>query len=148
VASSETGRGTIVQMWNLETRSEIGRYRIEADFAGLSFSADCRYLLPDPKIGALPNPPVVQAASQGALDSRIADMEAAESCLHVGPQWVHQGFEDLLWLPPAYRARPDCLAVRGGTIVLGVHHDMVLFIKIDLAKTPLASRRRRLMLQV
>ncbi|KAK4109253.1 hypothetical protein N656DRAFT_346135 [Canariomyces notabilis] len=139
-------------MWDLETRAEIGRYCIEAGFAGLSFSADCRYLLPGPKIGALPIPPAVRATSQGTLESGIADMEAAESCLYVGSQWVRQGFEDLLWLPPAYRPDLRCLAVRDGTIGLGAHHDMplamVLFIKIDLAKTPLASRRRRLMLQV
>ncbi|KAI1453174.1 WD40 repeat-like protein [Annulohypoxylon moriforme] len=62
-------------------------------------------------------------------------------CLYVDNDWVLQGGERLLWLPPKYRTGFfNHKLVKGGTFILGLSSGSVACIKIDLGKSPLAQQ--------
>ncbi|KAI1487871.1 WD40 repeat-like protein [Biscogniauxia mediterranea] len=102
---------------------KVSDHLFGSDIYNPSFSDDCQYL--DTTCGRLPLP----------WSTRTLDF------LYIDEDWVYQGGERLLWLPEAYRVRPDCMLVRGGTIFINLGSDPAAFIKIDLTKTPLAKQQ-------
>lgn len=119
----------VIMLLDPETQTEVGRYHVGTRWfdAGLCFAADDEYL--DCGGGRLPLP---------TGRNKWGDIEKS---LWVGTQWIHRGFDNLLWLPPAYRSYHS-FKVRGTALVLGYRDaaDMLLFLEFDLAKTPLSSR--------
>ncbi|KAK4163946.1 hypothetical protein QBC43DRAFT_55200 [Cladorrhinum sp. PSN259] len=114
------------------TKTEVGRYHlgILGFDQGLSFMADDEYL--ECSGGRLPLP---------AGRNKWGDVEKS---LWVGPQWVHRGFDNLLWLPPAYRGCHS-FSFRGSALVLRYRYaaNMLLFLEFNLAKMPSSSRMSR-----
>lgn len=101
VAVSSRGDLTVpngtVQLWDTKTGMEIGRYSIEAYINQLSLFDD-RYLSCNQ--GRLPVP-----LSLPDQETDLKEEErVAQHSLFVGSQWVYQGLERILWLPPAYRS--------------------------------------------
>ncbi|KAF4974216.1 hypothetical protein FZEAL_8854 [Fusarium zealandicum] len=103
-------RKSVVLLWDINSGIEIGNYVTEACISGTRFSKDLGYL--ESSIGRLPLP-----YNQHDTPSE-SDQEATRNCLYVDNQWICQGFERLIWLPPAYR--PSALAVREHMIGLGM----------------------------
>ncbi|XDG06280.1 hypothetical protein ABKA04_005895 [Annulohypoxylon sp. FPYF3050] len=94
----------------------------------LSFSEDGKYL--NGRNGRVPS------------SSSIQDY----NCLYLDGDWVLQGGEKLLWLPPAYRGYEHSSLVKGGTIIIGGCDSIpAIFIKVDLEKTPLAKLKEPLL---
>ncbi|KAB5522880.1 hypothetical protein GE09DRAFT_1154464 [Coniochaeta sp. 2T2.1] len=139
IAASVTARGEAefqtpwaIQLWNFATGTGIGILRFDMEIPHLSFSGDSRYLMTR-KGWRLPLPPAI--TSQGA---RLDDTSLAESCIYVAKKWIVQGLDNILWLPPALR-KPHP-AVRDETIAFARRKGEVAYLRLDLAKTPLARR--------
>lgn len=130
-ASSTEWDNRTVQMWDTTTGMEIGRYSIKDGIGHLSFLDD-RYLLCDQ--GRLPVPSLLPDQEEMDLNNKPED---AQDCLFVGFQWVYQGSERLLWLPPAYRSKASVL--RGETLALVHETGKVRIVKFNLAETPVST---------
>ena len=117
-----------IQLWDGETGDEVGALPVDAEVSGLSFSDDSTHLvswngrLPLPRADRIP---ISDEAS-----------ETARKCLYVGRHWIVQGFENLVWLPPAYRVQEGAAAVRDGNVVLGHQSGLVTSFEFDLGNTP------------
>lgn len=136
-ASSREGpqwRSQTVNLWDTTTGLEIGRYTIEGNITNLSFFDD-KYLVCDQ--GRLPVP--FALPGQNKTDSK-EKQEDAQDCLFVGSQWVYQGLERILWLPPAYRSQYSVL--RGETLALAHESATVRIVKFNLAETPVSTVRQ------
>ncbi|KAI1457972.1 hypothetical protein F4805DRAFT_152247 [Annulohypoxylon moriforme] len=122
---------TIIRLWNIFTGVEMGQLQFQVDaIHSLSFTADSLYL--ESSIGKIPIPPVDE-------DGVLKDVsEAAQDSLFVETQWIVQGFEKLLWLPPAYRVRS--VAFKEEKVIIGARSGSVKILGFDLATTPLSSR--------
>lgn len=135
-ASARERINQTVQMWDTATGMEIGRYAIEEEIRPLSFLND-RYLLCDK--GRLPIPSSLPDQEVVDLENKQED---AQSCLYVGSQWVYQGPERILWLPPAYRSRASVF--KGETLALVHETGVIRIIKFDLPEMPLSTARQPL----
>ena len=125
-----------IRMWDLSTGTEIGRLQVEDRIERISFSNDFSYLIYQK--GHIPLPLPAPSSAEKPKISKEA-LENAQNHVHIGRQWVIQGFDDnLLWLPPAYRA--TAVGVKGGKVAIGNASGTVSFIGLDLDKTPLANR--------
>ncbi|MBE3044939.1 WD40 repeat domain-containing protein, partial [Candidatus Bathyarchaeota archaeon] len=105
VAAAAQGKGSgsayetrDIHLWDLATRVKVGRFDLDFMIMDLSISVDSRYL--DTSMGRIPLPPRI--TSEGATLSDFSS-EAEQSCLYYTPQWVVQGLDNILWIPPAYR---------------------------------------------
>ncbi|OCK90674.1 uncharacterized protein K441DRAFT_617682 [Cenococcum geophilum 1.58] len=96
-----------VRLW--DARSGQGRQTLQvcAIIQELCFTSDGNYLLTDRGVLDVISNASMSVQARPALRPR----------LFVKEQWVTLGSENLLWLPPDYRA--SCVAVRGRTVVLG-----------------------------
>lgn len=101
----------------------------------MSFSADGTHLVHDLNGGRLPLSPRRRDSS---LDMTVP--EEALDCLYIGTEWLVQGYGGLVWLPPAYRVKPEATEVRGGRVSIGDGRGRILSIGFDLKNTPLARR--------
>lgn len=125
------GRNQTVKLWDTTTGLEIGSYGIEGKIDHLT-SFDDRYLVC--KQGRLPVP--FSLPDQDKTDSK-EKREETQNCLFVGSQWVYQGLERILWLPPAYRS--DVSALRGETLALAHESGAVRVVKFNLTETPVST---------
>lgn len=123
-----------VHMWDTTTGMEIGRYSIKEEFGPLSFLDD-RYLLCDQ--GRLPVPSSLP--DQEETDSKKKQPDA-QNCLFVGSEWVYQGTERILWLPPAYRSSASVL--RGETLALVHETGKVRIVKFNPTEVPVSTVQR------
>lgn len=124
-----------IHLWDLTTRIKVGRFDLDFRIMDLSISADSRFL--NTLMGRIPLPPRI--TSEGETSSDLSS-EVEQSCLYYTPQWVVQGLDNILWIPPAYREPHP--AVKDDTIAFGRLGAGVGFLKVDLAATPLSSRDR------
>ena len=124
-----------IHLWDLATRIKVSRLDFNLRIRDLSISIDSRYL--NTSIGRIPLPPRI--TGEGATSSDLTS-EAEQSCLYYTPQWVVQGLDNILWIPPAYREPHP--SVRNDTIAFGRLGAGVGFLKVDLAATPLSNRDR------
>lgn len=106
-----------LHLWALHTGAEVGSYTVEPGdlLSSLSFSVDALSL--STTIRTLPLPCL--AAGWITSEAESGAFETAERCLRVESKWIRQGFDRLLWLPPAYGTKSECFDIRGGMIVLG-----------------------------
>src|SRR5690606_23536599 len=119
----------IIQVWDSANGENPRVLQVDAEMDGLSFSDDGTHLVSGN--GRFPLPPQNLTGLSECLP------EESQDCLYVGRQWIVQGFENLLWLPPAYRVKARAAAVQGGTVVLGHDSGLVTFFEFNLANTPL-----------
>ncbi|KAI1103866.1 hypothetical protein F4804DRAFT_352610 [Jackrogersella minutella] len=128
-----------ILLWDIAECAQIGCVRLDFwRLDDLSFLSNSHYVASNR--GRIPLlPPFF---SQETTSTDIS--ETMQNCLYVGSQWVVQGFEDLLWLPPTYRPKEVTsyhemlLAVKDETIVLGHDSGLVTVVKFDLANTPMS----------
>ncbi|KAI0894650.1 hypothetical protein F4806DRAFT_497897 [Annulohypoxylon nitens] len=127
VAISTTKSGVMVWDPSINKWSSPIGHSIRSQ-SKLSFSEDGKYL----------------NGSKGCVPSSSSVKDY--NCLYVDNDWVLQGGEKLLWLPPAYRGQEDLSLVKGGTIIMrGCDSIPAIFIKVDLEKTPLAKLKEALL---
>ncbi|KAF6824878.1 vegetative incompatibility protein HET-E-1 [Colletotrichum musicola] len=133
LAVATPGGGRTIRIWDLTDNAEIGLFHIDAYFRSFSFSRNMHYL--DSGGGRIP-----------FLTNTTSDEEfkAIQTCLYVGNHWVTQGTDNLVWLPPTCRLEDNRVALRKGTIAFGISGSSIVFLILDLAKTPLRSRIKRL----
>jgi hypothetical protein len=124
------GPASTARLWDIETNKEMGNFPVnEMIRGGLTVSGDFTHLRSD--FGRLPFP----HASQPPYSDNL--LEGTQSCVYVDRQWIVQGFENPVWLPPAYRVdRGGCTAVQGETVMLGNWFVKVTFYKLILAIRP------------
>ncbi|KAI1407508.1 WD40-repeat-containing domain protein [Hypoxylon sp. FL1857] len=133
-SNDEYFSSSTIVLLNISTGETIGRFRLQTyDIHDISISADSHCF--ESSIGRLPALPP-PSIDQNFHSKDIS--EATQESLYVEAQWVVQGFEKLLWLPPAYRA--NSIAVKDDLLVIGHEFGSVTILKFDLAKTPLSSR--------
>lgn len=126
-------RPTVIMLWDLMTGMEIGRLHVDADIPYPSFSCDSRHL--ESRNGRIPLPSHI--TNRGAVLSDTSS-GGAQTCLYVTRQWVVQGFDNLLWIPPVYRVPQP--AVRGETVMFGLGWGGVGLLRLDLAATPSSNQ--------
>lgn len=118
-----------IRIWDLTDNSMIGSFSIDSDLGSFRFSPDFRYL--DSGSGRIP------LLTTGASEEELV---AIQDCLYARTQWIVQGTDNLIWLPPAYRLGWRNRDVKDGTIGFRFEDGRVVFIRLDLSKTPLAGR--------
>ena len=113
-----------VRLWDVATGAALQTLRADTVIRTLSFSNQDSYLETDRgtlDIGSL-SPGVVSPQSKPGHH------------VFVKENWVVQGLENLVWLPPDYRV--NGAAAHGNTVVLGHRSGRVTIFAIDLAYTP------------
>ncbi|KAF5010334.1 hypothetical protein FDECE_3509 [Fusarium decemcellulare] len=128
---------SIIHLWNIVTGEKIGRCVVDVNdcYTTFSFSSDLKCL--ESSRGRLPLPTIPADKEDAGEEGR--DLE---NCLYVGEHWIFQGFDRLMWLPPAYRvaqSRDKYVDLREGTLALAHWGDSAKFIKFALDKTPVAK---------
>ena len=96
-----------VRLWDAATGVHQQTLEINQSLRNLSFSEHGRYLKTDR--GSL-------TLNSNLFDTNL-DGNLSDCAVFVGDEWVSRDGEDLLWLPPDYRA--TCVAVRDNVLVLG-----------------------------
>ncbi|KAF5680166.1 WD40 repeat protein [Fusarium circinatum] len=129
--------GYIIDVWDTTTRQKVGSqsFKFKCCPYPLRFVGSESFL--DSSTGRFPLP-TFDAADAGPDKS----LDGLHTCLYVLDDWVYQGHERLIWLPPSYR--PPAfgtrnIAVQGDTIVLAYEGNCVRFIGISLVDTPVAK---------
>lgn len=120
-----------IRLWELASGTMLG----ELDLPELSsprpsyisFSEDGTYL--ESNIWRLPLPlPALNHVDEEA--ARVV----LRQCFFVANDWLMQGLEKLIWLPPDYRSSD--VAVINGNVALYAKYTGVFFISVDLEWTP------------
>ncbi|RBR15923.1 uncharacterized protein FIESC28_07125 [Fusarium coffeatum] len=127
--------GTLFQLWDVESGSELGRYIVKNEITDLSFSNDT-HLVCDR--GQLPLPLSKPAIGE---DHWNVDQEDSKDLLYVGDEWLYRGSERLMWLPVAYRSEASHLV--GDTLVLSHESDNIRVMRFNLAAIPVRDSRTR-----
>jgi WD40 repeat protein len=96
-----------VRLWDAATGAARQTLKVNAVIQTLLFSSDGSYLETD-------RGPVDTTSS---LAGAVPPQPSLLHGVFVKEQWIARGMENLLWLPPDYRA--TSAAVRGNTVVLG-----------------------------
>lgn len=122
------------KLWDTTTGVEIGRYTIEGYISPISFLDD-RYLLCNQ--GRLPVPFALPDQTETDSPGKRGDVQ---DCLYVGSQWVYQGLERILWLPPAYRSHYSVM--RGETLAIAHETGEVKIVKFNLNETPVSMAQQ------
>ena len=104
-----------VRLWDAATGAAQGTLEVGIPVSALSFSASGQYLKTDRG--------VVDVSSLKLLPGPLEQVRA----LFVLKNWVIEGEERILWLPPDYRA--TCVAVLNGMVVLGHVSGGISFLK-------------------
>jgi WD40 repeat protein len=116
---ASASRDTTVRLWDTATGAARGTLTLGIVIQNLSFSASGQYLKTD----------------RGVLDisSFRTDVSFSSSNylrgLFVSSNWVAEEKENILWLPPDYRA--TCVAVRNGIVTLGHSSGDISFLEFN-----------------
>jgi hypothetical protein len=109
-----------VRLWDADTRTARGTLTVDTLIRNLSFSSLGQYLKTD----------------RGVLDLSFLLLNISSSeyllPLFVSDNWVTIEEENIIWLPPNYRA--TCVAVWNGIVVLGHSSGSVSFLEFELGK--------------
>jgi hypothetical protein len=105
-----------VRLWDAAIGAAQGTLNLDTIIRNLSFSASGQYLKTD----------------RGVLDisSFRIGVSSSSNCLRtlfVSDNWIAEEMENILWLPPDYRA--TCVAVWNGIVVLGHSVGNISFLK-------------------
>jgi dipeptidyl aminopeptidase/acylaminoacyl peptidase len=116
-ASRDTidGCDNSVRLWDVAIGAAKQMFKIDTIVTRLSFSEDGRYLNTDRGILN------INSESPG-----ICLQEKLTSAIFVNTEWVTRDGQNLLWLPPDYRA--TCCAVYNNKLVLGHASGMVTYL--------------------
>lgn len=136
VLSQSDNRGSIIDIWDTATWQKIGSQNLV--FTGyvccLCFSKNGNFI--ESNRGRLPVP------TQDVADLRPeSPVEGIHNCLYVLDDWVCQGHERLIWLPPSYRPPAYVtrnIDVQGDTVAIANEDNSVKFIGVSLEETPVA----------
>ena len=109
-----------VRLWNPATGDELRKLDIDAVISRLSFSKDGLYVETDRGLLRIQSP-----------YSSILPLQSKPVCnVFVKECWVVQDMENLLWLPPNYRAISS--ALQGNILVLGHKSGQIIFLNLAL----------------
>ncbi|KAL2782847.1 hypothetical protein BJX66DRAFT_345468 [Aspergillus keveii] len=111
VASASSDR--TLRLWDAASGTQKEMYTVDTIITTLSFSPDGRSLITD----------------RGLLimkDQRCESSINPEIRISVYEKWITRNGQQLIWLPPAYRA--SCVAVRGSSVVLGHSSGLLTFL--------------------
>ncbi|KAF4444517.1 WD40 repeat-like protein [Fusarium austroafricanum] len=132
-----------IQMWDITTGQELGRYRIDLDILGLQ---DGFLSAPGREHVSFPEDELLLHLSNGQLplpstrpnngERAEKEHDAAKRCLWVSENWIMRGFERLMMLPRAYQT--GVVAVKDDKIVIGRRDGPPVLIKLDLERTPVS----------
>jgi WD40 repeat protein len=111
-----------VRLWDIKTRDTIQIFDVEGHINELSFSSDGPYLKT--------NRGVLELSSLLCTPSRPQTDHMTH--LYVTEQWVAWNQNNILWLPPDYRATR--VAVQNDVFALGHASGRVTFIEFDLGE--------------
>jgi WD40 repeat protein len=114
-----------VSLWDVKTKETIQVLNANKIIYQLSFSSNGSYL--ETSQGILELERFAQCRTRFQLNSKL--------CLvYVSGQWVRWGTENILWLPPEYRAK--CQLVRRNVLAIGHASGRVTFIELDPRNYP------------
>ncbi|CVL06807.1 uncharacterized protein FMAN_11903 [Fusarium mangiferae] len=135
--SNSYDTGSIIEIWDTTTKQIIGSQNlILKGFAfSLRFSKKEVFLVSSRGRLPLPTQDIADASPDKSLDG-------LHKCLYVLDDWVYQGRERLIWLPPSYRpptSETRNIEVQGDTIAISYEGNSVKFIGISLEDTPVAK---------
>jgi WD40 repeat protein len=108
-----------IRLWNAATGAARQTLRVNAVIQTLLFSSDGSYLETDR------GPINTTSSLAGAVPPQPNLLQG----VFVKKQWMARGMENLLWLPPDYRA--TSAAVRGNTVFLGHASGLVSIFEFD-----------------
>jgi WD40 repeat protein len=111
VASASGDR--TVRLWDAATGTQKEMYTVDTIITTLSFSPDGGSLITD--CGLLI---IKDQRSESSINPEIG--------IFVYEKWITRNGQQLIWLPPAYRA--SCVAVRGSSVVLGHSSGLLTFL--------------------
>ncbi|KAN0070408.1 vegetative incompatibility protein HET-E-1 [Elaphomyces granulatus] len=106
-----------VRLWSATTGAWKQTLKVNATIQSLLFSMDGRYLKTDRGLLSL---------NSGSPDTYLSQ-EQSTCAMFLNDEWVTQDGQNLLWLPPDYRA--ECSAILNNMLVLGCRSGQVIFIK-------------------
>ncbi|KAF4337600.1 WD-repeat [Fusarium beomiforme] len=114
ISKSELDGDPTIDVWDIFTKQKIGSqdFKLFGSLLYLSFSTDENFFQTNK--GRLPVP-IPQEYKTGPEKQ----WQCMQNCLYVLDEWVLQGKERLIWLPPAYRPEVGgSVDIRGGMIAL------------------------------
>lgn len=116
---------------NTRTSKRLALFNHWAALKSVVVSSDCNHLVTDK--GVLPLPPSLVQCPGTDFSRHTAH------CPHVWlrEDWLMQGSERLLWLPPAFR--PLKVTCKNSLLVLALEDETVIFLGIEYRQTPIAS---------
>lgn len=116
-----------ILIFNLHTNSVEGIFAMNTGAAWLRFNGNGE-LQSDQ--GQLPLPcPEHGTTAEGSCSYNA-------KCVHVGYEWVYQGYKPLLWLPPSFRRKWGAGGARGGKIIIGNESGLITYLELDLERLP------------
>ena len=115
VASASDDR--TVRLWDAATGAALQTLEINQSLESLSFSGNGRYLKTDR--GSL--------SLSSDISSACLDQERSICMVLVNDDWVTRDGQNVIWLPPDYRA--TCTALYNDVLVLGHRSGQVTFLK-------------------
>ncbi|OCK76219.1 NACHT and WD40 domain protein [Lepidopterella palustris CBS 459.81] len=113
-----------IWLWDSTTGAAEANIDADANLRTVSFSSDGSYL--ETNRGTIS----LSALIPNTLTSQLNPRHD----IFVKEQWVALGMENILWLPPEYRA--NCVAVCGSILVLGHVSGQISFFEFNLAHLP------------
>ncbi|KAF8544656.1 NACHT and WD40 domain protein [Trichophaea hybrida] len=117
-----------VRLWDIKTKATIQVLSTEGRNYPLCFSSNGLYLETPQQILEFTHLPHCESRSQSTSSTHSVGLKG---------HWVRYGTENILWLPPDYRAM--CHSVHHNVLALGHMSGRVTFIGLDLDNIPLAS---------
>jgi WD40 repeat protein len=112
-----------VRLWDAATCAHQQTIETNQILSNLVFSEDGQYL--KTTYGSL------RLSLKSALLSKYPEQRPSNYALFVDDEWVTLDGKNLLWLPKDYR--PTCVAVYGGTLVLGHRSGGLTFLRCAIS---------------
>jgi hypothetical protein len=125
---ASTSLDNTVRLWDIRTKGTIQTLDTKAHISELSFSSDGWYLETNRGILELKRPTHCERWSQFKCP------------LYVNMHWITWRTENILWLPPDYRA--SCVAVWRNILAIGHNSGLVSFTEVDSDTIPLSESFR------
>jgi len=132
--------GSTIDIWDIVTGQKIYSHAFELSGWNFFFKFSTDETCLESSRGCILLP--IQHSTANAPGH---EWKGAHKCLYVLDEWIFQGHDRLLWLPAEYRPTEGSgkVDVQGGTIALAHKDNSVVFIGIELEKTPVAERYMR-----